>query len=305
MKKLCDICNTLIGTGPFEKHYNRCDGIGTRRATRNIFERIGDVSKCPVCFKMFSPNGVQTHFRSAHGDKTAFTKECPKCNTFYKTCNFDKHFKYCGSAKRKNKYFERVEDKSKCPICEKLFSPIGVQAHYRIIHEGRTNHSLPNWKPSNGAIKAKEEGREFIVSASQRKKNSEAVLRRTKEFNIAQGKEVQKTVSNKVALGEWHAGKTKKFEYNGIKLDGNWELQYAKFLDKNNVKWMRPTQSFQYEFEGKKHNYFPDFYLTELNEYVEIKGRERPKDIAKQIQFPHKLTVLRFKDLKLLGLDIH
>ena len=68
---------------------------------------------------------------------------------------------------------------------------------------------------------------------------------------------------------------------------------------------MRPTQSFQYEFEGKKHNYFPDFYLTELNEYVEIKGRERPKDIAKQIQFPHKLTVLRFKDLKLLGLDIH
>jgi 5-methylcytosine-specific restriction endonuclease McrA len=81
------------------------------------------------------------------------TQYCKICSSDIGTYGFNNHQRVClgNGVKKKNKYFERVGDKSKCPICEKLFSPIGVQAHYRIVHEGRTNSSFDNYKPNNGS----------------------------------------------------------------------------------------------------------------------------------------------------------
>jgi hypothetical protein len=100
-------------------------------------------------------------------------------------------------------------------------------------------------------------------------------------------------------MGTWHYSfsKVRTHEYNGIKFMGMWELQYAKWLDQNNVKWRRPKEKFTYEFEEKQRFYTPDFYLIETQEYVEIKGYETEKDRAKWSAFPLKLKIIKGKEL--------
>jgi hypothetical protein len=82
-----------------------------------------------------------------------------------------------------------------------------------------------------------------------------------------------------------------------VKLNGSWEQKYAFWLDENNIKWIRNTKSFPYEFEGKVRKYYPDFYLVDENRYIEIKGYETDKDRAKWSQFKNTLTVLKRNEL--------
>lgn len=140
------------------------------------------------------------------------------------------------------------------------------------------------------------------VSESTRLKLSNASSRRTKEWNVENGKRISKTVKRKVEEGTWHTSLARHMHinYNGVDLHGTWELGYAKFLDKNNIKWVKNKDSFAYIYEGKERRYTPDFYLIESDEYIEIKGYKTDKDEAKWSQFPkhRKLTVLMKKDLK-------
>jgi len=110
---------------------------------------------------------------------------------------------------------------------------------------------------------------------------------------------ISETVQNKIKNGEWHLSfsKSRTYEYKGIKFHGNWELNYAKFLDENNVKWRRPNEKFYYEFEGKPHYYTPDFFLVDDKKYVEIKGYPTEKDFAKWNQFPLDLQIITGKML--------
>lgn len=44
--------------------------------------------------------------------------------------------------------------------------------------------------------------------------------------------------------------------------------------------------------------YFPDFYLPNLDLYIEVKGYERERDLAKWSQFPEKLIVLKKQEIE-------
>ena len=57
------------------------------------------------------------------------------------------------------------------------------------------------------------------------------------------------------------------------------------------IKFERNTQGFEYEFEGKKHKYYPDFKL-ENGTYVEVKGYDSPQWEAKKQQFNHSLKIV-------------
>lgn len=144
------------------------------------------------------------------------------------------------------------------------------------------------------------------INENTREKLRIAVLSRNKEWNEENGKRISKTIKKKVNEGTWHTSLAKHMhiDYNGNDLHGSWELVYAKYLDKNNIKWIRNTDSFSYEFEGKQRRYTPDFYLIETDEYIEIKGYKTDKDTAKWAQFPshRKLIVLMKEKLKQLGI---
>ena len=53
-------------------------------------------------------------------------------------------------------------------------------------------------------------------------------------------------------------------------LRSGWELLYCQFLDKSNIVWEYEPKKFRV-LNGKY--YIPDFYLPELNEWHEVKGK--------------------------------
>jgi hypothetical protein len=58
-----------------------------------------------------------------------------------------------------------------------------------------------------------------------------------------------------------------------VMLDSSWEESLARRLDEIDVTWVRPEHPISYVgFDGKEHNYFPDFYLPNFDLYLDPKN---------------------------------
>ena len=99
------------------------------------------------------------------------------------------------------------------------------------------------------------------------------------------------------------AGRCKKYTYHSpvagkVSLDGTWELAVAMWLDVKGYNWTRNRKRFQYtNLKGTVSYYTPDFYVNELESYIEVKGYETELDRCKWSQFPEKLLVWKRKEL--------
>jgi len=93
--------------------------------------------------------------------------------------------------------------------------------------------------------------------------------------------------------------------YKNIWMRSSYEIAYAKYLDKNNIKWQYEPKRFYFE----DCSYLPDFYLPKTNEYIEIKGWWRDSgrkrfDLFK-LNYPNKkIEVLMKPELQKLGVKI-
>lgn len=83
-----------------------------------------------------------------------------------------------------------------------------------------------------------------------------------------------------------------------IKLRGTYELSFATYLNEQHVKWDKVLDSFSYVWENNTHQYYPDFYLPDLDIFVEIKGRVTQRDIEKSKQFSKPLLYLFQAEIK-------
>ena len=88
------------------------------------------------------------------------------------------------------------------------------------------------------------------------------------------------------------SGRGKSGWYKGYFCDSSWELAFVIYNLEHDIKFERNKKQFVYIFEGKQHNYIPDWIVN--NEYVEIKGYWNIQWQAKLDQFPkeEKLIVL-------------
>jgi len=91
-------------------------------------------------------------------------------------------------------------------------------------------------------------------------------------------------------------------KYKSIWMRSSWEIAYAKYLDKNNIKWFYEPEA----FDLGNCTYRPDFYLIKTKEYIEIKGRWIDESLKKFKLFKHlnpkkKIFILYKKDLIKLG----
>lgn len=98
-------------------------------------------------------------------------------------------------------------------------------------------------------------------------------------------------------------GRAKVFEVlnlnnDTLKVRGSWEKIFVEWCNSMNILCMVPNTSFEYQFEGNTRMYFPDFYLPLYDIWVEVKGYETEKDRCKWRDFPHKLMVLKKKEIK-------
>lgn len=88
---------------------------------------------------------------------------------------------------------------------------------------------------------------------------------------------------------------------NLTKVNGSWELLVANYLTDNNIKWTNKIDEiFVYPFNGKERRYYPDFYLPELDKYIEVKGYERERDRIKWLYFTKDLIIIKLNEINLI-----
>ena len=115
-----------------------------------------------------------------------------------------------------------------------------------------------------------------------------------KNHSIAMKKAV---LENPNSYTSSNRGRTKQIEKHGIKFQGKWELEFYEWCLGNSILITRCDEWFSYEFDGIR-KYNPDFYLPNLDLYVEVKGYQTSKDDAKWNQFPKKLCIIKLDEIK-------
>lgn len=81
-------------------------------------------------------------------------------------------------------------------------------------------------------------------------------------------------------------------------IQGSWELKVVEFFNEKKIKWCRNHTAFDYVYEDKNRKYFPDFYLEDFDVFVEVKGYETDKDLAKWKMFPRKILIIKKDEIK-------
>jgi hypothetical protein len=123
-------------------------------------------------------------------------------------------------------------------------------------------------------------------SKAWRKKISETSRKR----GISKGK--NNPMFGKVTHGKW--GK-----YKDINMRSSYEIAYAKYLDKNKIKWQYEPKA----FDLGNSTYTPDFYLPKENLYIEIKGYWRDNAKKKFNSFKKKYKDTKIKVLMKCDLE--
>lgn len=68
------------------------------------------------------------------------------------------------------------------------------------------------------------------------------------------------------------SGRSRGSYYKNQYFDSPFEIEVAKYLDENDIEWIRNTKRFYFMWANKKTYYIPDFYLPKHNLYLETKG---------------------------------
>lgn len=212
-------------------------------------------------------------------------KECNKCSRIISLSNYNTHYSVCNGPKNTIQIQEKWKmstGKYKCPECNLEYGKSGIATHIWRSHGAGINHIPPG--PPKGHIPwnkglTKETSDKILQQANNLKRRyAEGEL-----IPIWLGKKLsektRRKISKKLSINN-KGGRCKWYEHtkpngNKIKVQGTYELRFAKVLDIIDGNWIKPTtsnHSFTWCKDGIEHTYSPDFYVPKLNKYFEIKG---------------------------------
>lgn len=168
-----------------------------------------------------------------------------------------------------------------CPFCNKEYTNrSGYSNHVRRcpsnpnrVHEGLTDEGRNKIRQSTI-----EQNKQKWSDLEFRKKHQESMKRAVLE--------------NPESYSSSNRGRTKQIVVDGIKLQGQWEVDFYLWAKDSGLNPQRPTKAFRYIWNGERW-YHPDFYIESLNTYVEVKGYETERDRAKWSQFNEKLVIIK------------
>lgn len=97
-----------------------------------------------------------------------------------------------------------------------------------------------------------------------------------------------------------------------IKVQGTWQLKYAEYLNQNKINWIRSRKinlKYRLHQDDYLHTYYPDFYLPDKDQYVEIKGYYPTQNEAKmnkvfQYNKSKTITILFKEELISIGIEV-
>jgi len=197
-----------------------------------------------------------------------------------------------------------------CQYCNKAAkSNISKQQHEIRC---KSNPAGSKVKPSYGMLgkkgknqfsKARQNGTEIPVVTAETKakslatKMSNGTLAHSQETRDKLSASMKRAVENNPeSYSSSNRGRTKQIIVDGIKLQGQWEVDFYQWAISAGLNPNRPTTAFKYEWNGSR-SYFPDFYIESIG-YIEVKGYETDKDRAKWAQFPELLFVVKAQAIK-------
>lgn len=134
-------------------------------------------------------------------------------------------------------------------------------------------------------------GRNRIIERNKNYRHSEETK---KKLSASMKKAV---LANPEAYSSSNRGRTKQVIIDGIKLQGQWEVDFYLWAKEQGLNPQRPTTAFKYNWNGERW-YHPDFYIPAKELYVEVKGYETDRDRAKWSQFPKKLCIIKESEIK-------
>lgn len=105
-----------------------------------------------------------------------------------------------------------------------------------------------------------------------------------------------------------------KGHYKGIYFRSMLELYYLVYLDENKIEFENgemKKHSIPYEINGVKRNYFPDYFLVNTQEYIEIKPHRLVNSFQNSLKFDaakkllgKKFTILTEKNIKNIDIKV-
>jgi hypothetical protein len=189
---------------------------------------------------------------------------CEKCGRSVCSNQLNKHRKFC--------------DGNSIPKKKRAKYPLNGR---KVWNEGFTKENCEEIKKSSEKIRNNFEKGELIPSFLG-KKHSEETRKKWKENPNMGG----------LRKG---SGRGKKGWYKGFYCRSTWELAWLVYQLDKEIKVEHCHDTFEYEFEGEKHKYYPDFIVD--GSYIEIKGFRYPNTQSKIDQFPSdkKLVLIEGK----------
>lgn len=172
--------------------------------------------------------------------------------------------------------FNEETNKYICPHCGKEYSKMGIGNHIWRNHTEKGKEFDPNKGFQDGSRTAWNKG--LTAETDERVKRRLETFKKKIESgelvikghpHTEESKKHLSECAKKRNLGGWYS--SKRFVYNGVTLQSSYEVEFAKNLDENNIKWIRP-KPFYYILDGSEHRYYPDFYIEKLDVYVDPKN---------------------------------
>lgn len=274
-------------------------------------------SICKYCGKEFSSNSIGGHTSNCkmnpnYANRIAKNKESLKKATNVYITHCKEHSKV-------------LEFKRICPKCGKEFVVKGTQSEFdrnklkrfcsRACANSR-NHSEETKQKTANSLKEYYKTHDFPIGfACYIGNNGNTSRYKTytcrycgKDFTMNDDRDITgRTYCSLKCKENWKkefanlggyregSGRGKSGWYKGIYCSSTWELAYLIYYLDHNLRIERCKEKRSYIFEGKIHNYYPDFVTD--NGIIEIKGYSTEQWQAKQEQNPDVITLYK-NDMK-------
>lgn len=185
---------------------------------------------------------------------------CPKCGIEFEN---NTNRKFC-SRKCANSHVISIEQKQKTSKSLRLtHSQNKIQLkNYLLLHPNEEN--IPYFKKCSRC------GIEFICYNRHRKNCDNCKCNKGLHYKVKD--------SSKMGGLRENGGRVKNYikyinKYNNLMTLNQYEYKIAEYLDSLSYKWKRNLKGFDYiDEKGKQRKFYPDFYIEDLDLYVEFKG---------------------------------
>lgn len=205
--------------------------------------------QCPTCLNEFTTraNNYEKHIAVCNGEYKPFKKlaSCKYCHLEFTELSASQranHSRWCDKNPKRSDYNKHLEVMRS--------SKVGTNNHNQFTKARALGLPIPEgtMKDKPGAFAGKhhtEETKQLLREKALASKHRR-ILRSTRSYIKTDG-----TV---------------------VLLDSSWEEALAIRLDSLGIDWVRPGPVKWIDDHGNSHNYFPDFYLTEQDIYLDPKN---------------------------------